>query len=230
MCYVSPQHGRHTSTDWQLLAMQPCCLHGKQAINGLAGLFCSLLQKLRAALQLAKNLGQGTAQHSTAQHSTAQHSTAQHSTAQPTQGLLCCLQVYKALNSMGETAWGINPRILEQVQHAYKDLKGGFCGLPLHESVEDAPLPPPPSRVFRIDAYRGQLSARVSYLATVNVLVRDQYQVTLVGTTARGALTAGDGRKSHRSGLDEFLSIVQGHVHCWMTSGSCLVLQRQKLL
>ena len=131
---------------------------------------------------------------------------------------------------MGETAWGINPRILEQVQHAYKDLKGGFCGLPLHESVEDAPLPPPPSRVFRIDAYRGQLSARVSYLATVNVLVRDQYQVTLVGTTARGALTAGDGRKSHRSGLDEFLSIVQGHVHCWMTSGSCLVLQRQKLL
>ena len=72
---------------------------------------------------------------------------------------------------MGETAWGINPRILEQVQHAYQNLKGGFCGLPLHESVEDAPLPTQPSRVFRSEVYRGQLSARVSCLTIVYVVV-----------------------------------------------------------
>ncbi|KAL3133849.1 hypothetical protein ABBQ32_008318 [Trebouxia sp. C0010 RCD-2024] len=70
-------------------------------------------------------------------------------------------QVYEALNSMGETAWGINGRILEQVQHAYQKLKGGFCGLPLHESVEDAPFPTPPSKVFRTDVYKGRLTARV---------------------------------------------------------------------
>lgn len=71
---------------------------------------------------------------------------------------------------MGETAWGINARILEQVQYAYTELKGGFCGLPLHESVQDAPMPTPPSRVFRTDVYKGRLTARVSCHPSVPVL------------------------------------------------------------
>ena len=96
---------------------------------------------------------------------------------------------------MGETAWGINPRVLEQVQHAYKGLKGGFCGLPLHESVEDAPLPTQPSRVFRTEVSRGQLTARVSYFATVNGSCSGPLYTHLVGTLAWETLTAADGHK-----------------------------------
>ena len=70
---------------------------------------------------------------------------------------------------MGETAWGINPQVLEQVQIAYKEMKGGFCGLPLHESVDSAPLPTPPSQVFRTQVYKGQLSARVRLLGVIKL-------------------------------------------------------------
>lgn len=94
---------------------------------------------------------------------------------------MCCEQVYEALNSMGETAWGINPKVLEQVQHAYQDLKGGFCGLPLHESVEDAPLPTQPPQRFRTDVYKGQLTARVSCPTIVCADVHDHPCIS-VGT------------------------------------------------
>ena len=63
---------------------------------------------------------------------------------------------------MGETAWGINPLILERVQTAYRDLKGGFCGLPLHDSMAAAVLPPMPSQVFRTEVRKGQLTVGVS--------------------------------------------------------------------
>ncbi len=63
---------------------------------------------------------------------------------------------------MGETAWGINPIVLERIQTAYRDMKGGFCGLPLHDSVKSAPLPPMPSQVFRSEVKNGQLTASVS--------------------------------------------------------------------
>jgi len=63
---------------------------------------------------------------------------------------------------MGETAWGINPIVLERIQTAYRDMKGGFCGLPLHDSVKPAPLPPMPSQVFRSEVKNGQLTASVS--------------------------------------------------------------------
>ncbi len=63
---------------------------------------------------------------------------------------------------MGETAWGINPIILERIQTAYRDMKGGFCGLPLHDTVTPAPLPPMPCQVFRSEVKNGQLSASVS--------------------------------------------------------------------
>ncbi len=63
---------------------------------------------------------------------------------------------------MGETAWGINPIILERIQTAYRDMKGGFCGLPLHDTVTPAPLPPMPSQVFRSEVKNGQLTASVS--------------------------------------------------------------------
>lgn len=78
--------------------------------------------------------------------------------------------MYEALNAMGETAWGINPSILEQVQVAYKELKGGFCGLPLHDSVDSAPLPTPPSKVFRTEVSNGQLTAQVSTAVAVLTL------------------------------------------------------------
>ena len=106
---------------------------------------------------------------------------------------------------MGETAWGINPRILEQVQHAYQKLKGGFCGLPLHESVEDAPLPTPPSRVFRTDVYRGQLSARVSCLTIVTVVVYDPPQVF------RREVWGGGGGGAARVSLTIFNVVGQDH-------------------
>ena len=63
---------------------------------------------------------------------------------------------------MGETAWGINPIILERIQTAYRGMKGGFCGLPFHDSVASAPLPPMPSQVFRSEVKNGQLTANVS--------------------------------------------------------------------
>ena len=63
---------------------------------------------------------------------------------------------------MGETAWGINPIVLERIQTAYRNMKGGFCGLPLHDSVNSAPLPPMPCQVFRSDVKNGQLTASVS--------------------------------------------------------------------
>lgn len=70
-------------------------------------------------------------------------------------------QIYEALNAMGETAWGINPIILERIQTAYRGMKGGFCGLPFHDSVASAPLPPMPSQVFRSEVKNGQLTANV---------------------------------------------------------------------
>ena len=77
--------------------------------------------------------------------------------------MVCISQVYEALNAMGETAWSINPVILKRIQTAYIDLKGGFCGLPLHDSVPTVPLPPKPTSVFRSEgAKNGQLVVGVS--------------------------------------------------------------------
>ena len=73
-----------------------------------------------------------------------------------------CVQVYDALNAMGKTAWSINPILLQQVEHAYRVLKGGFCGLPLHETLDVAPIPPPLAKCFRTEAHNGQLTAYVS--------------------------------------------------------------------
>ena len=78
---------------------------------------------------------------------------------------MCVSQVYEALNAMGETAWSINPIILKHIQTAYNELKGGFCGLPLHDSVPTAPLPPKPTQVFRSEGSKnGQLVVGVSSL------------------------------------------------------------------
>ena len=73
-----------------------------------------------------------------------------------------CLQVYDALNAMGSTAWSINSVLLGRVEHAYRVLKGGFCGLPLHETLDVAPVPPPLPKSFRTDTQNGQLTAHVS--------------------------------------------------------------------
>ena len=184
-CFLSTSEAQHCNAN-----LLPAWQKTKQS-GGLVGRSTNQERMLQAASQLTRI------------KSTAHHSTA----------LLCCPQVYEALNSMGETAWGINPRLLEQVQHAYKDLKGGFCGLPLHESVEDAPLPTQPSQLFRTDVYRGQLSARVSYPATGNDLVQDHYEVTqevLLYVDPWLLLTA---TSPHRSGADRLLSAVQEAVH-----------------
>ena len=68
---------------------------------------------------------------------------------------------------MGETAWGINSQVLEQVQIAYKDMKGGFCGLPLNDSVDSCPLPAAPSQVFRTEVHKGQLFAKVRWQGVI---------------------------------------------------------------
>lgn len=74
------------------------------------------------------------------------------------------MQVYDALNAMGKTAWSINRTILERVEHAYRELKGGFVGLPLHGSLDIHTVPPPLPNVFRTSVRKGQLTASVSFL------------------------------------------------------------------
>lgn len=76
--------------------------------------------------------------------------------------VLLCAQVYDALNAMGQTGWSINTTILDRLQHAYTELKGGFCGLPLHGSLDIVPVPPPLPKLFRTEVVKGQLTASVS--------------------------------------------------------------------
>ena len=80
----------------------------------------------------------------------------------PHERALVCAQVYDALNAMGQTGWSINSTILDRLEYAYKELKGGFCGLPLHGSLDVFPVPPPLPKLFRTEAVKGQLTASVS--------------------------------------------------------------------
>lgn len=74
------------------------------------------------------------------------------------------LQVYEALNALGETAWSINDDVLEAVEYAYQVEGGGMAGLPLHSSKGEPALVPerPPLR-YRTEAKHGRMIAAVSW-------------------------------------------------------------------
>lgn len=103
------------------------------------------------------------------------------------------LQVYDALNAMGSTAWSINATILENVEYAYKELQGGFVGLPLHGSMDVHPVPPPLSKLFRTEAEKGQLKAYVSLHACV--ALPPPFQTSAVSLHAFGCTCALRSRK-----------------------------------
>ena len=69
------------------------------------------------------------------------------------------VQVYTALNVLGELPWIINTRVLDAVKTAYS-MGGGLGGLP---SLDPKPLVPKPVfKRFRVERRKGQLQVTVS--------------------------------------------------------------------
>ena len=97
-------------------------------------------------------------------HGSARH--AAHVSAPP-------LQVYEALNALGETAWSINEDVLEAVEHAYQVEGGGMAGLPLHTSKgEPAVVPERPPLRYRTEAKHGRMIAAVSWTQPAGCALR----------------------------------------------------------
>ena len=69
------------------------------------------------------------------------------------------VQVYTALNVLGELPWSINTRVLDAVKTAYS-MGAGLGGLP---SLDPKPLlPKPVFKRFRVERRKGQLQVTVS--------------------------------------------------------------------